>query len=46
MADRTDEPDAQIAAIARANGATPATRNTDDFEGCGVKLINPWEAGL
>ena len=35
--------DAQIAAIARANGATLATRNTDDFEGCGVKLVNPWE---
>lgn len=35
--------DAQIAAIARANGATLATRNTADFEGCGVKLINPWE---
>ena len=35
--------DAQIAAIARANGATLATRNTDDFEGCGVKIVNPWE---
>ncbi len=37
-----DEPDAQIAAIARANGATLATRNTNDFDGCGVRLINPW----
>jgi toxin FitB len=36
--------DAQIAAIARANGATLATRNTDDFEGCGVRLVNPWKA--
>lgn len=36
--------DAQIAAIARANEATLATRNTDDFEGCGVRLINPWQA--
>jgi predicted nucleic acid-binding protein len=35
--------DGQIAAIARVHGATLATRNTDDFEGCGVKLINPWE---
>jgi predicted nucleic acid-binding protein len=35
--------DAQIAAIARANGASLATRNTDDFEGCGVKVVNPWE---
>src|SRR5256885_291647 len=31
--------DAQIAAIARANGATLATRNTCDFEGCGVRLV-------
>jgi len=38
--------DSQIAAIARAHGATLATRDTDDFEGCGVKLINPWEEGL
>lgn len=36
-------PDAQIAAIARAQGATLATRNTDDFEGCCVRLVNPWE---
>ena len=35
--------DAQIAAIARAHNATLATRNTKDFEGCGVRLINPWE---
>lgn len=34
--------DCQIAAIARARGATVATRNTADFEGCGVDLINPW----
>lgn len=30
-----DEPDAQIAAIAKVHGATLATRNTEDFEGCG-----------
>lgn len=38
----------QIAAIARAQGAAMATRNTSDFEGCGVELINPWQhtAGL
>ena len=35
--------DAQIAAIAKAHGATLATRNTDDFEGCGIRLVNPWE---
>ena len=36
------EADCQIAAIARANGAPVATRNVKDFEGCGVRLINPW----
>lgn len=35
--------DAQIAAIGRSTGATIATRNVSDYEGCGVKLINPWE---
>jgi predicted nucleic acid-binding protein len=35
--------DAQIAAIARAKNAVIATRDTVDFEGCGVKLVNPWE---
>jgi len=35
--------DAQIAAIARAHNAALATRNTGDFEGCGVRLVNPWE---
>jgi toxin FitB len=36
--------DAQISAIALVNEATLATRNTDDFEGCGIPLIDPWEA--
>jgi toxin FitB len=37
--------DLQIAATARARGATAiATRNTRDFEDCGVKLIDPWQA--
>jgi len=35
--------DGQIAAIARVHEATLATRNTGDFEGCGVRLVNPWE---
>jgi hypothetical protein len=34
--------DAQIAAIARVNGATLATRNVSDFDHCDVKVINPW----
>ena len=38
--------DAQIAAIALSVGSTVATRNTADFEGCGVKLVNPWEERL
>jgi toxin FitB len=38
----TSEPDAMIAAIARSQNATLATRNTRDFEGCGVRVINPW----
>jgi predicted nucleic acid-binding protein len=35
--------DAQIAAICRTLGATLATRNTSDFEGTGVKLLDPWQ---
>ena len=38
--------DAQIAAIARSRGATLATRNVPDFEGCGVDVVNPWVAQL
>lgn len=37
------ELDVQIAAIARAHGAVIATRNTRDFEGCGIRVVNPWE---
>ena len=36
------ELDAQIAAIAFVHNAVLVTRNTSDFEGCGVRLINPW----
>lgn len=34
--------DAQIAAIARAAGATLATRNVRDFEGTGLRVVDPW----
>jgi toxin FitB len=34
--------DAQIAAIAADRGYALATRNTGDFEGAGVELVNPW----
>jgi predicted nucleic acid-binding protein len=37
--------DCQIAAIARAREATVATRNTSDYEGCGIELIDPWTFG-
>ena len=36
------ELDAQIAAIARAHGATVATRSVEDFAGCGVWVVSPW----
>lgn len=45
--ERTGRPigvaDAQIAAICRKLGATLATRNTSDFEGAGIDLIDPWQ---
>lgn len=34
--------DAMIAATARAYGLAIATRNGDDFAGCGVRIVNPW----
>ena len=36
------EADCQIAAIARATDAPIATRNVKDFDGCGIRIINPW----
>ena len=35
--------DAQIAAVARHHRTALATRNTVDFEGCGLSLIDPWQ---
>jgi predicted nucleic acid-binding protein len=34
--------DAMIAAITRLHRAAVATRNTSDFEHCGIDVINPW----
>ncbi|TLY73322.1 MAG: type II toxin-antitoxin system VapC family toxin [Gammaproteobacteria bacterium] len=34
--------DAMIAAMTRSRGATLATRNAKDFEGCGIDVVNPW----
>jgi len=42
---RMETREAMIAAICLANGATLATRNTKDFEGLDLKLINPFESG-
>jgi toxin FitB len=41
---RMSQLDAQIAAIVRSRDATLATRNHADFEGCGVDVVNPWQA--
>jgi toxin FitB len=38
-------PDCAIAAIASSRGFMVATRNTRDFKGTGVKLIDPWSVG-
>lgn len=37
------EMDAQIAAIARVHGAILATRDVNDFAGCSVAVLNPWD---
>ena len=37
-------PDGQIAAIARSNHLTVATRNIADFEHCGVDVLDPFGA--
>lgn len=34
--------DAMIAAIARSRSAALATRNSKDFQGCGIELIDPF----
>ena len=36
--------DAQIAAITRSRGAALSTRNTPDFDECGIHVIDPWQA--
>jgi toxin FitB len=39
-----DVPDCLIAGIARAHGASVATRNTKDFKYLGVAIVDPWAA--
>jgi toxin FitB len=36
--------DLMIASVARSHGASVVTRDTSGFEGCGLTLVNPWEA--
>jgi toxin FitB len=36
--------DAQIAGIVRSNGATLVTRDTEDFSGLDLSVIDPWRA--
>ena len=36
------QPDCQIAAIADSLGAIVVTRNTRDFDGTGVTVVDPW----
>lgn len=38
------EADCQIAAKCRSRGAALVTRNVRDFEGTGVRVIDPWAA--
>ena len=37
--------DAQIAAICRTRECALATRNVRDFDGTGVRVVNPWNGG-
>ena len=37
--------DCQIAATAQSLGFSVATRDVDDFTGCGVEVIDPWSTG-
>jgi hypothetical protein len=36
--------DAQVAAVARSRGAAVATRNTSNFDDCGISVLNPWNS--
>ena len=41
--DRRNEADALIAATALVHDMTVVTRNTRDFEGTGVVIVDPWQ---
>ncbi len=42
--DPISQADCQIAAIALSRGAAVATRDASGFSGCGIEVINPWQA--
>jgi predicted nucleic acid-binding protein len=37
--------DLMIASVARSHTASVVTRDVSGFEGCGLRVINPWKAG-
>ena len=37
--------DLLIASVARSHHASVVTRDVSGFEGCGLRVINPWKAG-
>ncbi len=39
----SSQSDLMIAGIVRSHGATLATRNTRDFDDCGIALVDPWQ---
>ena len=36
--------DLMVASVARSHGASVVTRDVGGFEGCGLTVINPWDA--
>jgi len=44
-AHQTPFEDSLIAATAKIHGLTLATRNTGDFQGTDISLVNPWKHG-
>jgi predicted nucleic acid-binding protein len=37
--------DLLIASVARSHHASVVTRDVSGFEGCGIRVIDPWKAG-
>jgi len=45
MGQKIEPANAMVAAITRSRGATLATRNTAEFAGCGIRVVDPWLEG-